>query len=99
MGTYKTRAKLATHHHGNSETKAEEARLNTLKARVDAIRANVEAKAIAELLTKKHLIQQKIQELKRSGGDQWEQAKADLEARIAAFEKSVKEIQSKAKAS
>jgi hypothetical protein len=96
MGTHKTKAKLATHHRGKSETKAEEAKLNTLKARVDVIRANVEAKAIAELLlTKKQVIQQKLQK----SGDRWGQAKADVEERIADLEKSVKEIQSKAKAS
>jgi uncharacterized protein involved in exopolysaccharide biosynthesis len=95
MGTHKTKVKLATHHRRKSETKAEEAKLNTLKARVDAIRANVEAKAIAELLTTKQLIQQKLQK----SGDRWGQAKADLEERIADLEKSVKEIQSKTKAS
>ncbi|HWY58647.1 MAG TPA: hypothetical protein VNZ03_29555 [Terriglobales bacterium] len=96
MGTHKTKAKLATHHQAKSETKAEEAKLNSLKARLDAIRTNVDAKAITELLTKKQVIQHKLQELKKSGGDRWEQAKADLEGRIADFEKSVKEIQSKA---
>jgi capsule polysaccharide export protein KpsE/RkpR len=96
MGTHKTKATPATHHRGKSETKVEEARLNTLKARLDAIRANVEAKAITELLTKKQVIQQKLRELKKTGGDRWEQAKADVEGRIADFEKSVKEIESKA---
>jgi len=55
-------------------------------------------KAIAALLPKKQVIQQKLQELKQSGADRWERAKADLEARIAEFEKSVKGIESKAKA-
>jgi hypothetical protein len=96
MGTHKTKAKLATHHQAKSQTTAEEAKLNTLKARLGSIRANVEAKGIAELLAKKQVIQQKLQELKKTGGDRWEQAKADLEGRIADFEKSVKEIQSKA---
>jgi uncharacterized protein involved in exopolysaccharide biosynthesis len=97
MGTHKTKATPATHHHrGNSETRAEEAKLNTLKARLDAIRANVEAKAITELLTEKQVIQQKLRELKKTGGDRWEQAKADVEGRIADFEKSVNEIESKA---
>jgi hypothetical protein len=98
MATRKA-AKLATHHQGKSETKAEEAKLNTLKERLDAIRTNVEGKAIAELLAKKQVIQQKLEELKKSGGDRWEHAKAVIEGRIADFEKSVKEIQSKAKAS
>jgi hypothetical protein len=96
MGTHKTRAKLATYHQGKSETKAEEAKLNTLKARLDAIRANVEAKAITELLIKKQLIQQKLKKLKKSGDDRWDQAKADVEGRIADFEKSAKGTESKA---
>jgi len=49
---------------------------------------------IAEL-AKKHVIRQKLQELKKSGGDHWEKVKADLEARIAHLEKSAKEIESK----
>jgi hypothetical protein len=96
MGTHKTKAKLATHHQGKSETKAEEAKLNTLKARLDAIRANVEAKAITELLTKKQVIQQKVKKLKKSGDDRWNQVKADVEGRITNIEKTVKEIESKA---
>jgi capsule polysaccharide export protein KpsE/RkpR len=75
-----------------------EAKLDTLKARAETAKANVEIKAITELLTKKQMIQQELQELKKSGGDRWEQAKADLEAQIADFEKSVKGIESKAKA-
>ena len=38
---------------------------------------------------------QKLQELKKSGGDRFEQVKADIEARIADLEKSVKGIESK----
>lgn len=75
-----------------------EAKLDTLKARAETAKANVKIKAITELLTKKQMIQQKLQELKKSGGDRWEQAKADLEAQIADFEKSMKGIESKAKA-
>ena len=91
-------AKHAIHDKLESQIKAAEAKLETLKARAEAAKANVEIKAIAELLTKKPLIQLKLQELKKTGGDRWEQAKADLETRIADFEKSVKGIESKAKA-
>jgi hypothetical protein len=54
---------------------------------------------IGELVTKRHELHQKLRELKKPGGNRWEQAKAHLEARIADFEKSVKGIKSKAKAS
>jgi hypothetical protein len=39
-----------------------------------------------------------LQELRKTGADRWEQAKADLESRISKFEKSVKEMESKAHA-
>jgi multidrug efflux pump subunit AcrA (membrane-fusion protein) len=81
-----------------AQLKTAEAKLDTLKARAETAKANVEIKAVTGLLTKKQMIQQKLQELKKSGGDRWEQAKADLETRIADFERSVKEIGSKAKA-
>jgi hypothetical protein len=81
-----------------SQIKMAEAKLDTLKARAESVKANVEIKAIAELVTKKHDLHQKLRELKNPGGNRWEQAKADLEAGIADFEKSVKGIESKAKA-
>ena len=76
-----------------------EAKLYTLKARAETAKANVEIKAVTELLTRKQTIQHQLQELKKSGEEGWEQAKVDLEARIADFEKSVKAIELKAKAS
>ena len=98
MSTDLNIAKQAIHDKFESQIKAAEAKLETLKARAEAAKANVEIKAIAELLPKKVEIQQKLEQLKKSGGDRWEQAKADLEGRIADFEKSVKGIESKAKA-
>ena len=44
-------------------------------------------------------VRRKLQELKEAGGDRWEQAKTDLEGRMAEFEKSVQDIASKAKPS
>jgi len=98
MSTDLNIAKQAIHDKFESQIKAAEAKLETLKARAEAAKANVEIKAIAELLPKKVEIQQKLEQLKKSGGDRWEQAKADLEGRIADFEKSVKGIESKAEA-
>jgi len=91
-------AKQVIHDKLESQIKTAEAKLDTLKARAETAKANVEIKAIAALLPKKQVIQEKLQELKKSGGDRWEHAKADLEGRIADFEKSVKGIESKAKA-
>jgi hypothetical protein len=91
-------AKQAIHDMLESKIKTAEAKLDTLKARAENAKANVEIKAVAELLAKKPVIRLKLQELKNSGGDRWEQAKADLEVRITEFEKSVKGIESKVKA-
>jgi hypothetical protein len=89
-------AKQAIHDKLESQIKTAEAKLETLKAKAETAKANVEIRAIAELLTRKQTIRHKLQELKKSDGGRWEQAKADLEARIAEFEKSVKGIESKA---
>ena len=98
MSTDTSIAKHVIHDKFEAQIKTAEAKLDTLKARAETAKANVEIKAIAELLTKKPLIRQKFQELKNAGGDQWNHAKADLETHIADFEKSVKGIESKAKA-
>ena len=98
MSTDVTMAKQAIHDKLESQVKMAEAKLDWLKARRESAKANVEIKAIAELVTKRHELYQKLRELKNPGGNRWEQAKADLEAGIADFEKSVKGIESKAKA-
>jgi phage shock protein A len=98
MSTDVNLAKHAIQDKFESQIKTVEAKLDTLKARAETAKANVEIKAIAELLTKKPVIQHKLQELKKSSANQWEQAKADLETRIADFEKSVHGIESKIKA-
>ena len=91
-------AKQALLHKLEAQIKTVEAKLDTMKARAENAKADVEIKAIATLLPKKLAIQQKLQELKKSGGDRWEQAKADLEAHIARFKKLLKDAESKAKA-
>jgi hypothetical protein len=90
-------AKQAVHDKLESQIKTAAAKLDTLKAQAETAKANLEIKAIAELSPKTEVIRQKFQELKQSGGAQWEQTKTDLEARLADFEKSIKGIESKAK--
>ncbi len=80
-----------------SQIKSAEARLDTLKARAEVAKANAELKTIAELATQKLEIHQKLEELKKAGVDRLQHAKADLEARVAAFEKSVKGLEAKVK--
>jgi len=91
-------AKQVVHDKLESQIKTAEAKLNMLKARAETAKANVEIKAITALLPKTQMIRQKLQELKKAGGDRWEQTKTDLEERIADFEKSVQGIESKTKA-
>lgn len=99
MSTEVNVTKQVIHDKIESQIKTAEAKLNTLKAQAQSDKANFEVKAIAELAPKKLAIQQKFEELKKTTGDKWEQTKTDLEGRIADFEKSVKGIESRAKAS
>ena len=75
-----------------------EAHLATLKAKAESAKADAELKAIANLVTAKRTLDQQVAELKKVGETAFQQAKADVEARIAEFEKSVKAIESKIKA-
>ena len=91
-------AKHAIYDKLESQINTAVAKLQTLKARAEAAKANAEITAVANLVTKKEELHRNLQELKKSGADRWEHAKADLEARIAEFEKSVKGIEAKVKA-
>ena len=91
-------AKQAVHDKLESQIKLAEAKLHTLKAHAENAKANAEIKAIADLAPKIQSIQRKVQELKKSSGEAWNQAKADLEAHIDEFENLLKGIESKAKA-
>ena len=75
-----------------------EAELATLKAKAESAKADAELKAIANLLTAKRALDQKVADLKKAGEASFQQAKADVEAGIAEFDRSVKTIQSKIKA-
>jgi hypothetical protein len=90
-------AKQVVHDKLESQIKLAEAKLHTLKAQAENAKANAEIKAIADLAPKKQSIQRKLQELKKSSGEAWNQTKTDLEAHIAEFEKLLKGIESKAK--
>jgi hypothetical protein len=52
---------------------------------------------IADLLTKKQAIDQKLSALKKSGDTTYQQAKTDVESRVAELEKSVQSIEAKFK--
>ena len=72
-----------------------EAQLATLKAKAESLKADAELKAIANLVTAKRALGQKVTELKKSSEAAFQQAKAEVDERIAEFDRTVKEIQSK----
>jgi hypothetical protein len=72
-----------------------EAQLATLKAKAESAKADAELKAIANLATTKLALDHKVRELKKAGQAAFEQAKADVEARIAEFAKALKAIEAK----
>ena len=80
-----------------------EAQINTAKAELEVLASRAEGtmvraevEAYETLMPKLLAIQQKMQELKKSTGPQWQQTKADLEALISNFKESVKEMASAA---
>lgn len=88
-------ARKAVYDQFESQIHMFEAQLDTLKAKAESAKADAEVKAIAKLVTAKRALGQKVAELKKAGEAAFQQAKADVEARIADFDRSVKEIQSK----
>lgn len=92
-------AKNAVHDKIESQVKAAEAKLTALQARAESAKAGFEIKALEELLPKKQAIRHKLAELKESGAGHWEQTRKDLEERIADFEKSLKRMEARTKAS
>lgn len=72
-----------------------EAQVATLKAKAESFKADAELKAIANLAIAKRALDEKVAELKYAGETTFEQVKADVEARVAAFDKSLQAIASK----
>jgi phage shock protein A len=93
-----TAARKAVYDKVESQIHTFEAQLATLKAKAESAKADAELKAIANLVTAKRTLDQKVAELKKTSETAFQQAKADVEARIAEFDKSVKAIESKIKA-
>jgi phage shock protein A len=98
MSTEINMVKKAVQDKIESQINTAQARLETLKAKAEAAKANAELKVIAELLTKKRAIGQKLEELKESGDTAYQQAKTDVESRLAELEKSVQAIETRFKA-
>jgi predicted nucleic acid-binding Zn-ribbon protein len=91
-------ARKAVYDKVDSQIHTFEALLATLKAKAESAKANAELKAIANLVTAKRTLDQKVADLKKATEAAFQQAKADVEASIAEFDNSVKAIESKIKA-
>ena len=91
-------ARKAVYDKVESQIQTFEAQLATLKAKAESAKANAELKAIANLTTTKLALDQKVRELKKAGEATFQQAKAEVEARIADLGKAVKALESKIKA-
>jgi hypothetical protein len=72
-----------------------EVQIATLKAKAESAKADAELAAIVKLATAKHALDGKVAELKSAGEATFEQVKADVERRAAAFERSLQAIASK----
>ena len=72
-----------------------EAQVATLKAKAESAKADAELTAIANLATAKRVLDAKVAELKSAGETKFEQVKADVERRVAEFDKSLQAIASK----
>jgi hypothetical protein len=92
-------ARKAVYDKVESQIHTFEGQLATLKAKAESAKADAELKAIANLVRAKGTLDQKVVELKKAGEAAFQEATADVEGRIADFEKSVKAIESKIKAS
>jgi hypothetical protein len=72
-----------------------EGQLAMLKAKAESAKADAELEAIAYLLSTKRVLARQVAELKKAGEAAFQQAKVDVEVRIAEFDRSVTAIQSK----
>jgi hypothetical protein len=66
MSLDQTEARTATYDQLDLQIQTAEAKLETLKAWIDAARENFEGKAVAQLVAKRQVIQKTLQDLKKA---------------------------------
>ena len=88
-------ARKAVYDKVESQIHTFEAQLATLKAKAESARADAEITAIANLATAKRVLDAKVAELKSAGETRFEQLKADVERRVAEFDKSLQALASR----
>ena len=72
-----------------------EAQVATLKAKAESAKADAELTAIAKLATAIRALDEKVGELKNAGEATFERVKADVERRLAEFDKSLRALASR----
>ena len=72
-----------------------EAQVATLKAKAESAKADAELTAIAKLATAIRALDEKVAELKNAGEATFERVKADVERRLAEFDKSLRALASR----
>jgi hypothetical protein len=97
MSTQTTVAKKVLHDKIESQISTVQAKLDTLKAKAQSAKANAELKAIADLVSEKRALDEKLAGLKASGEATYDKAKSEIESRVAQLEKSVQTLESKLK--
>jgi hypothetical protein len=88
-------ARKAVYDKVESQIHTFEAQVATLKAKAESIKADAQLAAIANLATAKRALDGEVAELKDAGEAKFEQVKADVEARIAEFQRSLQALASK----
>jgi len=73
-------------------------RLEALKVKADSASSKAEQAAIADLLAQRQAIDQQLEALRTTSESTYQQAKKDVESRLAELEKSVQAIEAKFKA-
>jgi hypothetical protein len=76
MSFHQTEARIATYDHLDLQIQTAEVKLETLKAWIDAARANFEGKAVAQLVAKRQVIQKTLQDLKKASNARRQRGRA-----------------------
>jgi len=92
-------ARKAAHDKFEAEIRSAQAKLETLRAKASAAKADAEVKVIGDLFTKKQAIDRKLAELKLKHATEaaYQQAKTDVQAKVAELQQSVQAIEAKFK--
>jgi outer membrane murein-binding lipoprotein Lpp len=88
-------ARKAVYDKFESQIHTFEAQVATLKAKAESAKADAQLAAIANLATAKRALDAKVAELKSAGEAKFERVTADVESRVADFQRSLQGLASK----